>query len=424
MATVNRKAESGSRKAKVPPAYRKSPVPTVIWRGPIERLAWGGKGVGRDGEGRLLLLEAPLALFPGEVVEASVLWKARHGEGRVTRWLTRDPRRQLSACPVAGTCGGCELWEAGRHAPALKREMVADLLRRQLGEGVPWTWVPAPEEARRHRIQLHWDGAELGYFQRHSHTLVPVQACPVAAEPLSEAIPRLREALRGLALPNRPGRWELATGTPAGLVLATDSRDRTWRLETDGWHRNDSPQQQVLEGVTLRHAPGAFFQVCPPVAARAFKNLLDGWEIKGHTLLDLYGGVGLFSALLGPRFTHRVLVESGETAVAWARRNLEALHLSAECVVADVAAWLPEGLGAPEDVILLDPPRAGLEPEVSAKLVQAGAGTLILVGCDGAAFCRDLKRLAEGWDLQDLAVLDLFPLTSHVECVARLTRRP
>jgi 23S rRNA (uracil1939-C5)-methyltransferase len=92
--------------------------------------------------------------------------------------------------------------------------------------------------------------------------------------------------------------------------------------------------------------------------------------------------------------------------------------------VGDVAAWAPEGLGEPADVILLDPPRAGLEPALSDRLCTAGAGTLVLVGCDGAAFCRDLKRLAPAWTLEKLAVLDLFPLTSHVECVALLTKRP
>jgi 23S rRNA (uracil1939-C5)-methyltransferase len=390
----------------------------------VDRLAWGGKGVGHEADGRLLLLEAPLALFPGEVVEATVVWKARHGEGRVTRWLTRDSRRVAAECPVAGTCGGCELWEAGRHAPDLKRQMVADLLRRQLGESVPWDWHPAPGEARRHRIQLHWDGSALGYFRRHSHALVPVTACPAAAEPLSLAIPRLQEALAAHVLPTRPGRWELATGTPAEEVLATDERDRTWRLEPDGWHRSDAPLAQRLGGFTLRHEPGAFFQVSPPWAAQAFRGLLEAWDVKGRTLFDLYGGVGLFSALLGKRFDHRVLVESGEAAVAWARRNLEALGLPSECHVGDVGAWVPESLGNPGDVILLDPPRAGLEPALADRLCTARAGALVLVGCDGAAFCRDVKRLAPAWSLQKLAVLDLFPLTSHVECVALMTRRP
>jgi 23S rRNA (uracil1939-C5)-methyltransferase len=421
---VKRKAESGSRKATVTPAYRHSPAQPESWRGPIERLAWGGKGVGRSADGRLLLLEAPLALFPGEVVEASVIWKARHGEGRVLRWITRDARRAPAACPVAETCGGCELWEAGRHAPELKRLMAADLLHRQLGDAVPWTWHPAPESARRHRVQLHWDGSALGYFQRHSHLLVPVVACPAAAAPLSEAIPRLQAALLGQTLPSRPGRWELATGTPAQTVWATDEKGRTWQLEPDGWHRSTEPLRHRLGDLTLLQDPGAFFQVSPPWAAEAFGKLLRAWDLKGDTLYDLYGGVGLFSALLGQRFRHRVLVESGATAVAWARRNLEAAGLPTECLVADVAAWVPEGLGHVEDVLLLDPPRAGLEPALCDRLATAGAGTLVLVGCDGAAFCRDVKRLTASWSLDQLAVLDLFPLTSLVECVALLTRRP
>jgi 23S rRNA (uracil1939-C5)-methyltransferase len=301
--------------------------------------------------------------------------------------------------------------------------MATDLLRRQLGEGVPWTWHPAPEMARRHRIQLHWDGTALGYFKRHSHALVPVSACPAAADPLSNAIPRLQEALAGLALPTRPGRWELATGTPADTVWATDERGRTWLLEPDGWHRSTEPIRHRLGETTLQHESGAFFQVSPPWAAEAFGSLLRGWDLKGATLFDLYGGVGLFSALLGDSFQHRVLVESGDAAVAWARRNLEAAGLPTECLVADVAAWVPEGLGTPPDVILLDPPRAGLEPALADRLATAGAGTLVLVGCDGAAFCRDVKRLEAAWHLDQLAVLDLFPLTSLVECVALMTRR-
>lgn len=408
----------------MPPAYRNSPSPKEAWRGPVERLAWGGMGVGKAEDGRLVLLEAPLALFPGEVVEAEVLWKARHGEGRVTGWIARDPRRAEAACPVAGTCGGCELWEAGRHAPELKRQMVADLLRRQLGEGVAWTWHPAPDTARRHRIQLHWDGGELGYFKRHSHALVPVSACPAAATPLSEAIPRLQAALDGRVLPGRPGRWELSTGSPAETVWATDERGRTWILEPDGWHRSAEPIRHRFGDAVLQHEPGAFFQVSPAWAVDAFGGLLREWGVQGSTLFDLYGGVGLFSVLLGDRFAHRVLVESGETAVAWARRNLEAAGLPAECTVADVAAWVPEGLGAPGDVILLDPPRAGLEAALCERLATAGAGTLVLVGCDGAAFCRDVKRLSTAWRLDRLAALDLFPLTSHAECVALLTKRP
>ena len=396
--------------------------PGEIWRGEIERLAWGGMGLARADDGRLLLLSAPLALFPGEEIEAEVHWKARHGEGKVIRWIKKDRQRVPAGCPVAATCGGCDLWEAGEAAAELKRSMTADLLHRQLPEIKDWRYLPAPVDARRHRIQLHWDGMALGYHRRGSHQIVPVQSCPAAANSLSKAIPRLLEAIQEKILPQRPQRWELATGTPEGRVVAIDEKEHVWLLEPDGWHRNDSEMSEVFENFTLRHHAGGFFQVSPPWAMTAFRSVLEGWDLRGGTLFDLYSGVGLFSALLGKRFRHRVLVEYDIAAVEWAKKNLDQLELSSECIASDTGKWLPDNLGDPEDVILLDPPRSGLEPEVSAKLLTAKAETLVLVGCDGAAFCRDIKRLGPAWNLMDLVVLDLFPLTHHVECVGLLKK--
>ncbi len=402
--------------------YRKPKNPGEIWHGEIERLAWGGKGLARADDGRLLLLSAPLALFPGEVIEAEVHWKARHGEGKVIGWITKDRQRVPAGCPVATTCGGCDLWEAGEAAAELKKSMVADLLHRQLPEIQDWQFLPAPADARRHRIQLHWDGAALGYHRRGSHQIVPVKSCPVAADSISEAIPRLLEALQEKILPQRPQRWELATGTPEGRVVAIDEKGHVWLLEPDGWHRNDAEMSEVFADFTLHHRAGGFFQVSPPWAIEAFRLVLEGWNLKGRTLFDLYGGVGFFSALLGKRFQRRVLVEYDIAAVEWAKKNLDQLDLPSECIASDTGKWLPENLGVSDDLILLDPPRSGLEPEVSAKLLTATAGTMVLVGCDGAAFCRDIQRLRPAWKLMDLAVLDLFPLTHHVECVGHLKK--
>jgi len=411
------------------PAYRSPRSAGEPWQGKIERLSWGGLGLAHSEDGRLILLRAPLALFPGEEVQAEVRWKPRHGEGSVKAWVSRDPRRVPAACPVAERCGGCDLWEAGPAAADLKRLMVEDLFRRALPEAPAWTWVPAPDDARRHRVQLHWDGRLLGFHRRGSVQIVEVSACPAAAEALSLAIPRFREALLGKLLPTRPQRWELSASTPAAKVFATDEGGRTWVLEPDGFQRSDESAEQVLDGLRLRHRPGGFFQACPAWAWTAFKGLLAGWDLKGGTLFDLYGGVGLFSAMLKDRFQRFELVESDEAAVGFAKKNLSALKLDFEAQAGDVGAWVAgrlaeggPGLGGPVDVLLLDPPREGLAPELGAALQGAGAGTLVLVGCDGAAFCRDAKRLAPAWRLADLAVLDLFPNTVHAEFVGRFER--
>lgn len=416
------KRHSQKKGSSGPQVYPRKANPAQPWKGKIERLSWGGLGVSREADGRILLLSAPLALFPGETVEAQVIWKPRHGEGIVTSWSTRDARRCAAGCKVAGTCGGCDLLEAGPAAGELKRQMVEDLFGRQLGKMVQWRWLSAPSGARRHRIQLHWSGKELGFHERRSHRLVAVDACPAAAAPLSEAIPRMKEALEARLLPTRPQRWELATGTPAGEVVAIAEDGRTWFLETDGWKSREGVLVHEHGPLRLQHRPGGFYQVSPPWAAEAFSTVLEDWNLRGEHLYDLYGGVGFFSALLGQRFKARTLVEFDGPAVQHARTNLEALGLAAECIEADAAAWVSEGLGKAEDLILLDPPRAGLDPALCEKLQSSGARKLLLVGCDGAAFCRDIKRLEPGWNLVSLAALDLFPLTHHVECVGLLER--
>src|ERR1051325_6967934 len=151
-----------------------------LWHGVVERLGWGGRGISHAADGRLILLAAPLALIAGEEVEAQLDWKARHAEGVVTRWLTEDPRRIGPGCPYALHCGGCSLWGAPPDLRGeLKREMAADLFRRMLPGAVDWAWLPAPVDALRQRIQLHWDGAHLGYYAWRTHDLVAVEQCPI-----------------------------------------------------------------------------------------------------------------------------------------------------------------------------------------------------------------------------------------------------
>lgn len=420
------------------------------WQGRIERLGWGGVGVGRLAAGRIVLLRTPLALFPGELVAARIALHARHAEGFVVEWLERDPRRVPAACPFAATCGGCSLWESGTAAGELKWLMVQDLLARQLRDAPPCLWLPSPPDTLRSRVQLAWDGATLGFHRLRSDELVPVDCCPMAAGPVSDAVPALRTALADGKLPAGSDRWELATGTPAGDVVATATGQpgAAWKLDQGMWRPNRDPLEHLLGNVRFQQQPGAFFQVCPAWAWQSFGELFGKWELAGDKLADLYGGSGFFSLLLAGAFNQSVIVESSRDSCLGAAANIEAnreglagLRVSIEC--ADVAEWLarapdatggpglPEnsdgidqtsGVGEAGDVMLLDPPRAGLPRLVAEKLQTAVAGTIVLIGCDGMSFCRDVRRLAPRWQLDKLAAIDLFPNTPQVELVGLLRR--
>jgi 23S rRNA (uracil1939-C5)-methyltransferase len=396
-----------------------------MWEGEVERLSWGGLGISRLDDGRVLLLGAPKAIFPGETVRAAIRQRPRHAEGEIVAWLRPSELRAAPGCAAAGECGGCDLQEAGEGHSELKRLMVEDLFRRQLPD-LPFEWLPAPKWALRHRIQLHWDGKSMGLHRRRTHGVVPLEACPAALPAISGAIPRLRDAIAARLLPTRPQRWELAAGTPPRDVFAIDDARRAWLLEPDGWKRTELPITHTIPGMELAQAPGGFFQSSPAWAVEAFGALFAKWGVGGDTLFDLYGGVGLFSAMLRDGFRASVLVEADAEAVAHARLNLGRTALKHECVEADVAAWLGGGFRSAcsaGDVILLDPPRAGLPPAVTHILQGADAAALVLVGCNGATFCRDVRALAQTWETERLAAIDLFPMTVHVECVAMMRRR-
>ena len=182
-----------------------------------------------------------------------------------------------------------------------------------------------------------------------------------------------------------------------------------------------------LAGRVLSHRARSFFQACPEWAAQAFSVTFAAWDLRGGTLYDLYGGAGFCSALLAGRFQRYVVVDRDAAAVADAGRNLAGLPRTTDA--ADVEEWVRRRLGRPgefcaQDVLLLDPPRAGLSAELCATLCRLRTAALVLIGCDGAAFCRDAKRLTPVWRLMRLAVVDLFPNTPQAEflgCFAPVT---
>ena len=148
-------------------------------------------------------------------------------------------------------------------------------------------------------------------------------------------------------------------------------------------------------------------------------------DTEGTTALDLYCGVGLFTLPLARRFTRVIGVEANPQAVVDARRNLAEAGLTNAAIECDaVGRWLADNGPAhtPPDLVVLDPPRTGLEEGALAPLLSLNAKHLTYVSCDPATLARDLRPLlAEGrYTLDTLTAFDMFPQTHHVETVARL----
>jgi 23S rRNA (uracil1939-C5)-methyltransferase len=179
---------------------------------------------------------------------------------------------------------------------------------------------------------------------------------------------------------------------------------------------------EVVRDRAFQISAGSFFQVNAQVAERLVGVVLEGLELQGReTVLDLYCGVGLFTAFIAPIVKRVVGIESFAPAVSDAAVNLGEFD-NVEIYQASAEAALP-ALGIAFDAIVLDPPRAGCAPEVVESLAASGAARIVYVSCDPATLARDLVRL--GATVGRIAVVrafDMFPQTSHVETLVVLER--
>jgi 23S rRNA (uracil1939-C5)-methyltransferase len=370
----------------------------------ITALVAGGLGLGRLPDGRVVLVEGAL---PGDRVEIDVLEDRRDlVRGRVERVVAASADRVDPPCPhLHEGCGGCDLMHAAVDAQGpLKRGIVVDALRRigrLVDPPVAARVLTVPSEGYRTTLRVGVDGTgRLGLHRRRSEEIVATPTCLISH-------PSIRAAL---AEERRPAGLELVVRAAAGggAALVTDAAN---------------PHGVVVEevhGRGFRVSAGSFFQ-SGPAAAALLVDVIDGLAGSalgpGAHLVDLYAGVGVLGACVVDRHpgVRLTAVESDRSAVADLRRNLHDV-VPSEVVVAEVSAWRTT---EPVTLAIADPARPGLGRSATAAIGAAAPDVLVLVSCDPASLGRDVGLLqAQGYALDRVQVLDLFPHTSHVEAVS------
>ena len=397
--------------------------------GPV---AHGGH-CGARHEGRGVFVRHAL---PGERVLAEVtdggddaaFWRADAVEV-----LEASPDRVEPPCPWAGPgrCGGCDWQHAALPAQrALKADVVREQLQRLGGvdvevdvEAVPVPGHAADDGLRwRTRVRYAVDrSARAGLRAHRSHRVVPVDVCRIATTEVAE-------------VPVTSSRWP---GVASVEVAASGAGERAVVVEAAGRRRPAVPDlpdgTSVVvsrEGADPERVRGRTWlgePVVLPDGDATFRVGAAGfWQVHpgAGAALDRYAGGGLLTLPLAARVGPSgsvVSVESDARAVRDARRNL---HEHPQVRIEQgrterVLEGLVDELGS-ADVVVLDPPRSGAGRPVVDQVVALSPRVVVYVACDPAALGRDVRLLAErGYRLDGLRAFDLFPMTHHVECVAR-----
>jgi 23S rRNA (uracil1939-C5)-methyltransferase len=379
----------------------------------IERILPGGVGLAHtDGRTLLVALTAP-----GDRVRVSVdRLQGRVGFASIIEIVSPSPLRVKPPCPYFGRCGGCDFQHLSYEAQlSAKVEIIRDCLRRiaQIdftGEipiiGSPNAWH------YRSRAQWQHDARrmQLGYFERNSHRVCDVAACPVLVPELEATLESLRAQMKDGSLPDELTEFQVVAGDE-GASLSPSSPGE--------------PSREVSRRIgrhLYRFSAEGFFQINHDLLEPLILAATN--DAHGQTAIDLYCGAGLFTLPLCERFTRVFGVEANATAINFAERNLEAASLTnATCEAARVGEWLTSNSEkiSPVDFVLLDPPRAGAEKGAIDGILALRPRRISYVSCDPATLARDLKvLLAGGYRLDMVAGFDMFPQTHHVETVAHL----
>ncbi len=329
--------------------------------------------------------------------------------------LELSPDRIAPPCEYFGSCGGCDLQQMNYAAQLeAKRAIIADCLRRiaKLDPIPEIEMIGCPEPfGYRLRAQWHADAGRgmIGYFKRNSRDLIDVRSCPVIVPELQQEMSRLRDSLHRID----PKQTNIQIDSACGLGGEVSSFSAEL-LE---------PTKEVwLDAAGERFAFSArtFFQGNRFQIERLVATAIG--DESGSLALDLYSGVGLFTLPLARRFERVIGVEDNRFAVEFANRNAETAGLgNVEFVAEPVRRFLAESDLAGVDLVLLDPPRAGTEADTIMNLIALNPRVVSYVSCEPSVLARDLKRFVEnGYRIEKITAIDLFPQTHHVETVARL----
>ena len=393
----------------------------------VTAVAYGGRGVARL-DGQVIFVPGTL---PGETVEVTITTRhARYSEARLCRVLTPSPHRIAPACPLAadGSCPGCAYQHADYATElGLKAGQLEEQLERLCEHTVPAILPPvgAPKPlGYRNKLVLHAfrkrGRFRLGYVGHDNRQIIDVPTCPLA----SEAINQRLGAIRADAAIHRLRHEERLTirETPADGVIS-------WPFPKPATPLPEWLTEQTPCG-TIQIPRKSFAQVNPAVAQALLQSVTTIIEATAPTMVyDLYCGAGLFALTALHAGVPTVIgIDSDGLAITAARRNAAAHGFKQQGTfhgraMEEASDLLGHASHDDDQLVIIDPPRAGIAAPVRDALIQLAPATIIYVSCAADTMSRDARALlGAGYRIVSTQLFDMFPRTRHFESVTHFTR--
>jgi 23S rRNA (uracil1939-C5)-methyltransferase len=447
----------------------------------IDRIAYGGPGVARH-DGLVIFVRGAI---PGDRVMAQVSRnKKAYAEARMVELLDPSPDRVVAPCPYSGHCGGCQ-WQHVRYERQLeyKKAHVRDALER-IGalSGVP-VHDPIPsEKIFAYRNKMEFSFADRRWFLPGEkgedkafvlglhvpgtfYKVIDVEACLLLEERGNEILRHVKTHAKESGLPayglkTHKGFWRFLTlrhslgfGEWMVNIITFDEQRAVLEPLVQALTSAYGEVKTVVNNITTRRAAVAvgekevvlsghgtiddrlgpyvfrisansFFQTNSSAALKLYQKVSEYAELRGsETVLDLYSGTGTIPIFLAKSSKQVIAMEIAAPAVQDGKINCKVNGIeNCRFVLGDIRESLAS-LDTRPDVLVIDPPRAGMHQGVLAKITDLSPERIVYVSCNPATLARDLGEMSPDYEVIEIQPLDMFPHTFHIEAVAKLRRR-
>lgn len=403
----------------------------------ITRFDHQGRGIGKIGE---KVIFVPFAL-PDDEVEVEIMKnKKNYCEGHIVRYIKRSSKHLEQLCPYYQKCGGCDL----RHISydeelQFKEQKIYDIMRKYVKEDMTINPILKCEDRDfyRNKLSLKVDKG-LGFNQKNTHDITHIDECLIADKKINKILQIIKE-MRLTSIENVVIR--VSRFTPLQMVVFYIKKGCQFNENLDNLRKKvdsivlvQNNKQEIIYGkgnifeklqdLTFKISPSSFFQVNSLQTLKLYQLIYEKCQLSGKEIVyDLYAGTGTIGLFLSKGAKKIISIEINKDAVSDALENIKLNHISnVVTFCGDVASVIKSQTEKP-DIIVVDPPRSGLDKITIENIFRLNPRKIIYTSCDPVTLARDLNLMKENYNISDITPVDMFPNTYHVESVCILVHK-
>lgn len=400
----------------------------------IIKLDHQGRGIGKIDNKIIFVLNA----LPNEVIETKIiLEKKNYYEGKTNKILMPSKDRVEPICPYFNECGGCQFLNVSyEKSLEFKQNKVRDILNRYLNLDIKINPIIKSDENLYYRNKVTFQVSnDIGFYKNKTNELISVDCCYIADKNINKIYKAIRENISLTNVKQVIIKSTKYTNESMIIFKTNDLVDQDNMVETlknlvTSIYVNDNliyGENNIVENLldfSFYISPTSFFQVNTKQAEKLYLKTLEYANITNNDLvLDLYCGTGTIGLLASKNAKKVIGIELNKEAIKDANKNKKLNSVTnIQFYSGDVGKILLKNNYNP-DIVIVDPPRAGLDNTAINQIIKIKPKRLVYVSCDLMTLTRDLKTLSKDYEIIELTPVDMFPMTSHVECVCIMDRK-